>query len=428
MGAASNAALEGPLVLEQPTFGRRLRELRLARGLSQAEVAEGGLSTAYLSRLESGARPPTAKVLEHLVERLGVQPSTFQTVELSPLGEVLARATSADDQGTTALPLLDAAVRESGDKDVDLRWVSLWKLTQLHARQGRLPEALAAARTLAALSDQIGVPLLRERVHTHLAWCLRESGEIAEALVSAQAAVAIAEEHAIPQPDTVKARLVLISVLAESNRLVEAHAEADKLLAVTEELNGLALAEVLWSIANVHIREADPVGAAELLDRALRHLDSRESPLLWMRLRMAAASLNLQMNPPRVESAERLLNEAEAVVKIIGTPVHEIELDVIKAHLAFQQGDLGAARELYERVAPSMPQLSYRDRVRVELLHNQILILEGETQTGVRHIEELASKAQEHGNAHLVSEIWRVLATTLSGPAQAKRPPAPPSR
>lgn len=401
-------------MLEQPTFGRRLRELRLARGLSQAEVAADGLSTAYLSRLESGGRPPTAKVLEHLVERLGVQPSMFQTVALSPLGQALARAASADEGDESVLPLLDAAVRESDGMDVDLRWVSLWKLTQLHAARGRLPDALEAARALAALSDQIGVPLLRERVHTHLAWCLRESGEIAEAMVSAQAAVALAEEHAIPQRDTVKAQLVLISVLAESNRLSDAHAQADKLLAMAGELSGLVLAEVLWAVANVRIREADYSGAADLLDRALQALDSRDSPLLWMRLRMAAASLSLQMSPPRVEPAERLLAEAETVVKIVGTPVHETELNLVKAHLAFQQHSIDKARELYERVVPSMSDLTFRDRIRMELLHSQILIMEGDQQSGIRNIEELATRAQERGNMHLVSEIWRILATTLS--------------
>ncbi|MEE4545555.1 helix-turn-helix domain-containing protein [Streptomyces sp. V4-01] len=402
-------------MLEQPTFGRRLRELRLARGLSQAELAAEGLSTAYLSRLESGARPPTQKVLEHLTARLGVPADAFETVELSALGQALAHVTSSDADDGSALPLLDAAVRSPDTDNVDLRWVSLWKLTHLHASQGRLAGALDTARDLAALSDQIGVPLLRERVHSHLAWCLRETGDIAEALVSAQVAVAIAEEHAVPRRDTVKARLVLVSVLAESGRMAEARVYSDQLLATAEELTGAPYAEVLWAVANVRLREGDETGAAELLDRALGRLESRDAPLLSLRLRLAAASLSLQMNPPRVGTAERLLHEAEPIVRIVGTATNEIELDVVRAHLAFQRRDIDTVTALYERIEPSMGALTFRDRIRMELLHNQVLVMRGHQETGVRAIEKLAAEAQERGNLHLVSEVWRVLATTLSG-------------
>ncbi|MET8228406.1 helix-turn-helix transcriptional regulator, partial [Streptomyces sp. NPDC005301] len=46
-------------MLRQPAFGRRLRGLRVARGLSQTALVGEGMSTGYLSRLESGARQPT---------------------------------------------------------------------------------------------------------------------------------------------------------------------------------------------------------------------------------------------------------------------------------------------------------------------------------------------------------------------------------
>ncbi|WP_309051959.1 helix-turn-helix transcriptional regulator, partial [Streptomyces sp.] len=48
-------------MLEQPAFGRRLKRLRRERGISQATLAGGGMSTGYLSRLESGARNPTER-------------------------------------------------------------------------------------------------------------------------------------------------------------------------------------------------------------------------------------------------------------------------------------------------------------------------------------------------------------------------------
>jgi transcriptional regulator with XRE-family HTH domain len=53
-------------------LGGRLRSARQARGLTQGEVADDVMSVAYLSRIESGHRQPTALALEALAVRLDV--------------------------------------------------------------------------------------------------------------------------------------------------------------------------------------------------------------------------------------------------------------------------------------------------------------------------------------------------------------------
>ena len=51
----------------------RLRTLRLARGLSQAQVAaKAGLSREYLARLETARQDPTLGTLEKLAKALRV--------------------------------------------------------------------------------------------------------------------------------------------------------------------------------------------------------------------------------------------------------------------------------------------------------------------------------------------------------------------
>ena len=53
------------------TVGQRLRQLRTERGLSQRDLAGPGCSYAYISRIEAGARRPSAKALQHLASKLG---------------------------------------------------------------------------------------------------------------------------------------------------------------------------------------------------------------------------------------------------------------------------------------------------------------------------------------------------------------------
>lgn len=57
-------------------LGRNVRELRLARGLTQEDL-EGltGLKRSYISDMERGGRNPTVKAIQRLAEALEVEPA-----------------------------------------------------------------------------------------------------------------------------------------------------------------------------------------------------------------------------------------------------------------------------------------------------------------------------------------------------------------
>ncbi len=58
--------------------GRNVRRLRIAAGLSQAELAERmGVDRAYVSGLELGQRNPTVVTLWHIAKALGVKLRLF---------------------------------------------------------------------------------------------------------------------------------------------------------------------------------------------------------------------------------------------------------------------------------------------------------------------------------------------------------------
>jgi transcriptional regulator with XRE-family HTH domain len=57
-------------------FGERLREVRLSRGMTQAELARQALvSAAYVGRLEGGGAAPGIDLVDRLARALGVQMS-----------------------------------------------------------------------------------------------------------------------------------------------------------------------------------------------------------------------------------------------------------------------------------------------------------------------------------------------------------------
>jgi len=54
-------------------FGKRIRELRLARGLSQEKLAfKSGMHRTYLGSIERGERNPSLKNIAAIAEALGV--------------------------------------------------------------------------------------------------------------------------------------------------------------------------------------------------------------------------------------------------------------------------------------------------------------------------------------------------------------------
>ena len=84
-------------VSEQQTepIGVRLKRLRLERGLSQRELSSPGVSYAYISRIEAGARTPSVKALRMLAQKLGVSVEYLETGR--EIGDVEARELRLSD-------------------------------------------------------------------------------------------------------------------------------------------------------------------------------------------------------------------------------------------------------------------------------------------------------------------------------------------
>lgn len=117
-------------------LGRRIRELRKGRGLSQAELIEPSGSASYLSLIESGARRPSPEILGHLASRLGVDPEELLTGR-SPNIEI----------------------------DLELRLQETRELLRL----GRVDDAVRDAKTLAADAQNAGVRRVEAKCYEVLA-------------------------------------------------------------------------------------------------------------------------------------------------------------------------------------------------------------------------------------------------------------------
>ncbi|UXY33025.1 helix-turn-helix domain-containing protein [Streptomyces sp. HUAS TT20] len=398
-------------MLRQPAFGRRLRKLRMAQGLSQTGLAGDGMSTGYLSRLESGARQPTERAVAYLAERLGLEPADFE----EPAGGSLAHAlTLAASTGSgDALETLREALAAEGHETPVLRWQALWQLAQQRRVQGDHEGEREYLEDLVRLGDEVGLAELRVRGLTRLARCLRSLGEIPAALDACITAHHLARDSDLGVEDRSAVLLALVSVAAEAGRMPDARAHADELTALVEGRSDTLWAEAMWTTAAVRVRQGDYPAAQAYLEQALERFSSTDDLVLWLRLRLAAGRLHLQKVPADPEAAQRCVTSAESALAFVGTPGLRQELTALKADLAFLTARYDDARVLLGELALEEPRMTYRDRVRLDILRHQLRILSGD-EGGVQGLRALAEQAQADANIDLAAEIWRILAEALA--------------
>ncbi len=414
-------------MLDQPEFGLRLRQLRVDRGLSQSSLADGALSTGYLSRLESGVRPPTRRIVERLAERLEVPVTAFDAAgaEGSEIARLVALAAStvvpddaplsgesdeaADPSEGGIAEALDAAL-SAGEGDPASRWHARWIVAHTRRAQRRTEDELRLFTELADTADGMDVPELRVRSRAELSRTLAAAGRFVEARESAEQALALAPGGV----DRLAALHALVSAEAGSGRLAEAREHADELLETAADAGIVEHVKALWAAAAVRARQADDVGARQLLESALAELESRADVTLWLRLRLAAASLHLQAADPLLGEVRAWLDEAEPAVGLVGTALHRAQLRALRARLAYEEGRYAEAGELAGHGQEHLKLLSFQDGLRLQALRARLRMHAGEVEAGTRETQELASRAQEALNVNLAAEIWRDLARTVS--------------
>ena len=135
--------------------GRRLKDARLAAGLSQRQLSFPGCSAAYISRLEAGDRVPSLQLLRKLAAKLNADEQFLATgveqVRLEP-PELVEAEVERRLAGTR--PELHAERRPAGGiDDPATRARVLWEHSRALAAGGDRSGAARYARDALALLD-----------------------------------------------------------------------------------------------------------------------------------------------------------------------------------------------------------------------------------------------------------------------------------
>jgi len=193
-------------VLRAPRLGERLRQLRVAAGLTQTDLAGDRFSKEYISQIERGKTRPTQETVDWLALRLGVDAGFLangvSTDDRAKAEAILSRADSLLEEHA-----LDAAVEEYaralpavlGTGSPELRVRALNGEAMARAERGEVKEGLALLAEARALAEgDEFTDLDRAEVLYRLGVCRYLLSSISTAVGLFNEALVLAERSELP--------------------------------------------------------------------------------------------------------------------------------------------------------------------------------------------------------------------------------------
>jgi transcriptional regulator with XRE-family HTH domain len=277
--------------------GSRIRSLRTARGLTQAQLAEPQYTKAYISMLESGRTRASMKALEHIAGRLGVQPSDLLGGASSPAApqydllearrlveeghpkeavailesldegltpgdqlvrlRYLAAAYTANDQAKQAFPIVERAQRMAellGDEEEQVRLKSV--LAAGYARTYAYEDAARLFRECVQACDEgiVSDPMFQFRRLSDLATTLTNQRQAKQAMPIFERAIALADQFG-DKPSVARMYAALAAAHHDQGDVELAIRYNQRSLQSFEELN--ALEQVACTLDNIAVLYAE---------------------------------------------------------------------------------------------------------------------------------------------------------------------------
>jgi len=202
----SHAAAARPITSPRPALGERVRQLRIARGLTQTELAGERFSKEYVSQIERGKTRPTAETIEWLADRLGVD-ATFLEIGVSSsererVESIIARAETAIEAGehegvAAELDALGPALAAVAAPELELR--SLLASSWAHMYLGDIRKAIELLERARGIVEAPSfTDLDRGEVLYRLACCRYKLSSISTAVALFSQALELVERSGLP--------------------------------------------------------------------------------------------------------------------------------------------------------------------------------------------------------------------------------------
>jgi tetratricopeptide (TPR) repeat protein len=423
-----------PHVDDPASVGRRLKEARLAAGLSQRELAFPGCTAVYICRIERGDRVPSLQVLRELARRVGVEEDFLATGSARvPETDQLLEADVALrlDQLELAEHLYTQALESAAGAAVRAR--ALGGLGQIDLHAGRVGEAIDR---LEEAREGLGPAIVdHPGVVDALARAYSMRGEYEEAIAVLEHGLALVRER---QDEQAEARfsVLLANVLIDGGSLPSARELLGKSIAKAEGATDPILqARIYWSQSRLHSAEENPEAAARYARMALAAIELTENVEYAAMAHHLLAHIELERGNA-AEALELLERGHRLAVRMVGADAEgRFRVDKARALAALGRDDeaVSLALEAAEALRDERPEQAGRayavaagvyagsgDSARALELYERAVDLAGQHAEFVRDVyAKMADLMEREGRTE---EALELLKRAVASQAEARNP------
>ena len=327
------------------TIGHRLRRLRHERGLSQRELSSPGVSYAYISRIEAGARRPSVKALRMLAKKLGVSADYLETgSELRDTDERELRIADAelelrlaDDPGEAEErleQLRDDAIAAGDARAASRANVALGLAAAAAGRNADAIERLESGLELSPVSASA-----RPDVFATLGRAYAATSRSDKAVEVFERALDEVEQDA---PENLAAQIrfttYLSYALTDLGDLERAQTVLDSALEQADAMtDAYSRVRLYWSLARLNDLQRRPVAALDYIRRAIALLDVTDDTLHLARAHLLCGSILIAQDRP--DEAGKHFDVAEQLFGATPEPIDVANLSTDQARRAVHLGD-----------------------------------------------------------------------------------------
>ena len=339
------------------TIGQRLRRLRHERGLSQRELSSPGVSYAYISRIEAGARRPSVKALRMLAKKLGVSADYLETgseirdIEERELriadAELELRLTEDPAEAEQKLERLRDEAVAAGDAVAASRAnVALGLAAAAAGRNADAIDRLEAGLELSPVS-----PSGRPDVYATLGRAYAATSRSDKAVEVFERSLEQVEQDA-PEDLAAHVRFTtyLSYALTDMGDLERAQSVLDAALEKAEAMtDAYSRVRLYWGLARLNDLQGRPAAALDYVRRAIALLDVTDDTLHLARAHLLCGDILMQQG--RADDAGRHFDVAE---QLFGTTPEPIDIANLYTDQAKRAALLGDGDEAVRRARAAL--------------------------------------------------------------------------
>src|SRR6185503_19582198 len=353
-------------------LGERVRQLRVAAGLTQTDLAGERFSKEYVSQIERGKTRPTRETIEWLAAKLGVDAGFLEkgvsADERSRVEAMLARAEALAnnhqfDEAVEELENSRTAVMATGAVELEARATQAEAWARME--RGELRPALQLLERCRTLTEGPGFSGVdRAQVLFRMGVCRYHLSSIASAVALFSEALKLAEAAQLP------CDLLRSEILGWRSRCYRRQRDLEAALELAQSLDDhRTMANVYFQASLVSERMGHWVLARSYAERAKAYYEQINDERNVGRLLNNLGGLNFQLGKP--ERAVEDLKSAYCVLLEKGSDVEAANVVSSLAHVHLATGQVQAAEE---EARHALQLLSDREDFLLEIASTQLVL------------------------------------------------------